>query len=102
MFKVKVFEDKVLFENLESHDPEVIGFFADMPLEALGEVAGRALTIGVVGLKAMGVAGRIELIEKEFLKLSQQFGKSLTAVEKTLMDRVELTFDPARAESVSA
>jgi hypothetical protein len=102
MFKVKVFEDKVLFENLESHDPEVIGFFADMPLEALGEVAGRALTIGVVGLKAMGVAGRIELIEKEFLKLSQQFGKSLIAVEKTLMDRVDLTFDPARAESVSA
>ncbi len=102
MVKVNVYEDRVLFEKLESHDAEVVAFFAEMPLQTLDEVAVRALTVGVVGLKAMGVAGRMELIEKEFMKLSHEFSASLAAVEKSLTDHVELTFDPGRAESVSA
>jgi hypothetical protein len=101
MVKVNVYEDRVLFENLESRDPEVVGFFAEVALETLDAVAIRALTVGVVGLKAMGVAGRMEMIEKEFMKLSHEFSTALTAVEKSLTDRVDSTFDPARAESVS-
>jgi len=100
--KVNVFDDRVLFENLESRDPEVVAFFAEMPLQTIDEVAVRALTVGVVGLKAMGVAGRMELIEKEFMKLSHEFSASLAVVEKTLTERVDSTFDPSRAESVSA
>src|SRR5438105_12738170 len=95
--KVNVFDDRVLFENLESRDPEVVSFFAEMPLQTIDEVALRALTVGVVGLKAMGVAGRMELVEKEFMKLSHEFNASLAVVEKTLTDRVDSTFDPSRA-----
>jgi hypothetical protein len=102
MVKVNVFEDRVRFENLESRDPEVVGFFGEMPIQTAEEVAVRALAVGVVGLKAMGMAGRIELMEKEFMKLTHQFSSSLAAVEKSLNERVDLTFDPDRAESVSA
>jgi hypothetical protein len=58
--------------------------------------------LGVIGLRAMGVAGHVEVAEREFLKLSQRFDSALTAVEATLLDRVQATFDPDEAESVSA
>ncbi len=102
VIKVNVLEDRVAFEQLVTRDPEVVSFFAEMPLPTAGEVAVRALTVGVAGLKAMGVAGRMELIEKEFLKLTHGFSQSLATVERALTDKVDATFDPARAESVSA
>lgn len=102
MVRVRVSEQGVLFENLESHDPEVVSFFTEMPVESLGEVANRAMTVGVLGLRAMGTAGRLEMVEKEFLALSQRFSSSLETVEKRLIERVDRTFDPDRAESVSA
>jgi hypothetical protein len=102
MVAVRVSEQGVLFENLQSHDPEVVSFFAEMPVESLGELATRAMTVGVLGLRAMGTAGRMEIVEKEFLALSHRFSLSLEGVERHLMDRVDRTFDPDRAESVSA
>lgn len=97
-----VSEEGVVFENLESHDPEVVSFFTEMPVESLGDLAGRAMTVGVLGLRAMGTAGRMEIVEKEFLALSQRFASSLEGVERRLTDKVDRTFDPDRAESVSA
>src|SRR5437899_2726358 len=88
MVTVRVSKQGVLFENLESHDPEVVGYFAELPVESLGDLAVRAMTVGVLGLRAMGTAGRMEIVEKEFLKLSQRFAFSLEAVEKSLTDRV--------------
>ena len=102
MVTVRVSEQDVMFENLESHDPEVVSFFTDMPVESLAELATRAMTVGVLGLRAMGTAGRMELVEKEFLNLSQRFSSSLDAMERRLADKVDRTFDPDRAESVSA
>jgi hypothetical protein len=102
MVAVRVSELSVIFENVESHDPEVVSFFTDMPAESLGELATRAITVGVLGLRAMGTAGRMEIVEREFLGLSQRFSSSLDAVEKRLIERVDSTFDPDRAESVSA
>lgn len=102
MAVVRVSEQCVVLESLESHDPEVVGFFTEMPVESLGDMACRALTVGVVGLRAMGAAGRMEVVEREFLTLSQRFTSSLDAVERRLTEKVDRTFDPDRAESVSA
>ena len=102
MVAVRVSEQGVLFENLESADPDVVSFFTEMPVESLGELATRAMTVGVLGLRAMGTAGQMEIVEKEFLALSQRFSASLDGVERRLIDRVDRTFDPDRAESVSA
>lgn len=102
MVAVRVSEQGVLFENLESHDPEVVGFFSEIPIESMGELARRAMTVGVLGLRAMSTAGRLEIVEKEFLTLSQRFTASLEDVERRLTEKVDRTFDPDRAESVSA
>jgi hypothetical protein len=102
MVAVRVSEEGVVFENLESRDPEVVSFFTEMPVELLGDLAGRAMTVGVLGLRAMGTAGRMEIVEKEFLALSQRFASSLEGVERRLTEKVDRTFDPDRAESVSA
>jgi len=102
MVAVHVSEEGVVFENLESHDPEVVSFFTEMPIESLGDLAGRAMTVGVLGLRAMGTAGRMEIVEKEFLAMSQRFATSLEGVERRLTEKVDRTFDPDRAESVSA
>jgi hypothetical protein len=64
MVAVRVSEEGVVFENLESHDPEVVSFFTEMPVESLGDLAGRAMTVGVLGLRAMGTAGRMEIVGK--------------------------------------
>lgn len=62
----------------------------------------RALAVGVTGLRAMGAAGHVEVVEREFGKLSDRFQAALSAVENSLLDRVRATFDPEQAESVSA
>jgi len=44
MVAVHVSEEGVLFETLESHDPEVVSFFSEIPVESLGDLASRAMT----------------------------------------------------------
>lgn len=81
---------------------DVVAFFADAPPETRAEVAGRAVAIGAAGLRAMGVAGHIELVEREFTRLTHQFDQALAKTEGQLLERVHSTFDPDHAESVSA
>jgi hypothetical protein len=92
----------VVIEQLECSDPEVTKFFADADDSARPELVCRTLAVGVAGLRAMGAAGHIEVVEREFGKLSDRFGAALYAVETSLLDRVRATFDPGQAESVSA
>lgn len=89
-------------EHLDCADPDVIDFFSDAAEAARPDLACRALALGVVGLRAIGVAGRVEVVEREFLKLSQRFDTALGDLEAGLLARVAATFDPDQAESVSA
>jgi hypothetical protein len=101
MASVRLTETALVVEDLECSDPEVVEFFTDTAEPARGELACRALTMGVVGLRAMGITGHVELVEREFLKLSQRFDSALGSVEENLFERVNATFDPDKAESVS-
>jgi hypothetical protein len=92
----------VVLDGLECRDGDVIAFFSDTPTQDRADLAVRALSVGVAGLRAMGIAGQVELVEREFLKLTQQFDAALTATAGELLIRVQATFDPDRAESVSA
>src|SRR5579859_4251071 len=102
MARVQVEANYVLIEELECRDPDAVAFFGDITESARGELACRALGMGVVGLQAMGVAGHVELVEREFLRLSQRFDAALVVVQGSLMERVAATLDPEQAESVSA
>lgn len=100
--RVDVEEDKVVLRGLECREGDVVAFFADAPPETRVGIAGRALGIAVAGLRAMGVAGPVELVEREFAKLTHQFDQALATTEGQLLERVNSTFDPDHAESVSA
>jgi hypothetical protein len=102
MTTVEVSKDLVLFKSLESRDPEVVGYFSEMPAHSLDELAGRAMTVGVLGLRAMGTAGRMEAVDSKLMMLSQRFSSALDGMEKRLAEKVDRTFDPERAGSVSA
>jgi hypothetical protein len=99
--EVRIGAGVVAFDG-ECRDPEVVGFLSELPEGSRWDVACRAFSVGVVGLKAMGVAGHLEVVEREFLALKQGFGAALQDVESRLLERIDLTFDPDRAQSVSA
>lgn len=98
---IRITETSVIVEQLDCHDPEVVEFFTDTAETARPDLACRALSMGVVGLRAMGITGHVELVEREFLKLSQRFETALGVVEASLLERVTATFDPDKAASVS-
>jgi hypothetical protein len=75
----------------ECRDPEVVGFLSELPEGSRWDVACRALSVGVVGLKAMGVAGHLEVVERELLALKQGFGSALEDVENRPLERIDLT-----------
>jgi hypothetical protein len=102
MTQVRLTPSVVCIEGLECTDPDVLEFFADAPESSWPDLARRALALGVVGLRAMGIAGQVEIVEREFLRLSHRFDSALGAVEANLLERVQATFDPDQAESVSA
>jgi hypothetical protein len=101
MTKVEVEDDRLVIEDLECRDQDTVGFFVDIPGPSRPELVCKALGVGVVGLRAMGVAGQVELVEREFLKLAHQFDAALAGAEGELLARVQATFDPDEAESVS-
>jgi hypothetical protein len=92
----------VLIDDLRCADPDVVRYFADADEPTRGDLAGRALALGIIGLRAVGFAGQVELVEREFLRLSHRFDQALGSVETTLLQRVHDTFDPQQAGSVSA
>lgn len=102
MTEIRLTPTVLRIENLECTDPDVVEFFAEASELSRPDLTCRALALGVVGLRAMGLAGHVEIVEREFLKLSQHFDSALGAVETNLLERVQATFDPDQAESVSA
>ncbi len=102
MSPVNVSKDKVIINSVECNEPDVVDFFKEAREESLEGIVCKALSLGVVGLRAMGVSGLVEVVEREFSKLLTTFSGALTDMERELLDRVDATFDPDRAESVSA
>ena len=102
MLPVNVTSHKLTINNLECTDPDVVAFFSEVGDEALETSVCRALSLGVVGLRAMGVAGRVEIVEREFSKMMTNFSAALNEMEHQLFERVDITFDPDHADSVSA
>lgn len=101
MNRVHVTPTAVVIEQLETSDPGAVTFFSEVSEETRPDLVRRALDLGVVGLRAIGVAAHVEIVEREFLKLTQRFETTLETVEADLLERVRMTFDPDQAESVS-
>ena len=102
MSPVNVTSTKLTINKLECTDPEVVTFFNEIGKDSLEASICHALSLGVVGLRAMGVAAHVEVVEREFSKMMTNFSGALTEMERQLLERVDVTFDPDQANSVSA
>lgn len=61
-------------------DPDVVGYFQDVPAKARAERLQVALKLGVVALRTIGTTERVDYVEKRFNELRGRFEKEL---EKT-------------------
>lgn len=102
MARVEIDPDSVRIDELVCYERDVVEFFTELRDESRAEAAGRAISLGVIGLRTMGVAGHVEFVEREFLKLQGRFNDGLRTVQDALQQRITSTFDPDQAESVSA
>lgn len=102
MERITVTPHSVTIEGLETADPDVVAFFADVPEPTKADVMRKAISLGVTGLRAKGIAGQVDIVEREFGKLADGFRATLGEVEDQIQERIDLNFDPDQAESVSA
>jgi len=102
MERIIATQHSVTIENLETADPDVAAFFSEVPDTTMPDVMRKAISLGVVGLRAMDVAGQVALVEREFGKLADGFRSTLGEVEDQIQHRIDANFDPDEAESVSA
>ena len=100
--KIQVTPDGLAIHDLTCTTADVVKFFREVPDDNLGELVCRALAVGVTGLRAAGITNHMLTIEHEFGRMVADFANSLGEVERRLVDRVETTFDPEKAGSVTA
>lgn len=98
---ISVDKGRVQIQALEVIDPDVAEFFNEAPVETHGQLAVRAFTLGVTGLRSVSVAAQAQVVEREFGKLKNNFASGLDEMEMRLLSQVDATFDPDRADSVS-
>ena len=99
---IEITADSVVIRELQCTTVDVVDFFSEVPDDDLPELVCRALAVGVTGLRAAGVSSHTQTIEHEFERMLAGFARSLEEVESRLVERVDITFDPEEAGSVSA
>ena len=102
MNAVQITNGVVTITGLTCDDTEVVNFLTETSEVARDDVTRRAIAIGVTGMRAIGVAGHVDIVEREFERLARRFDEALAGTETHLLNRVADTFDPESAESVSA
>jgi len=74
---ITVGKGKLSVKNFETIDNEVVSYFQDIQPEQQGERFDRVVKTGVIALKTVGIAERLDYVQKEFMSLNNDFGTSL-------------------------
>jgi hypothetical protein len=85
---------KMLVKDFETEDNEIVSFFKDYeerPKE-IKEKFENTLKVGVVAVKTIGVAEKIDYIQKEFNELDNKFKDTFTDVTEELDEKLEGMF----------
>ncbi|QCC51421.1 hypothetical protein DV733_09280 [Halapricum salinum] len=85
---VSVQEDRVVIENAEIEDSEVVDHFTDIDPDERGEALKRALRVGVVTLELAETSGEEEYVERRFEELRRDLETEIDRIE----DQVEEKF----------
>jgi hypothetical protein len=85
---------KMLVKDFETQDNEIVSFFKDYedrPQE-IKEKFENTLKVGVVAVKTIGVAEKIDYVQKEFNELDNKFKDTFTTVTEELDEKLEGMF----------
>lgn len=90
--EVIVEKDKLVIKNFETYDREIVSYFQDIQPEIRREKLENSLKVGVVAVKTVGVAERINYIEKAFNDMSHNFDDVLRITVQQLDKKYEEMF----------
>jgi hypothetical protein len=91
--KVTFDKDGMHVSDLSIRDEEIVSFFREFAESPqVDEKVERILRLGVLAAKTIGVAEKVDYIEKEFQKLDSKFKETFSEVTKFMDEKLEDTF----------
>jgi hypothetical protein len=89
---IQFFNDKIIVQNLEIEDADVLECFRDVKPEDMEQRFRSALKVGSIAFKTLGTTERIDYIQKEFNKLDRKFSETLQDTADQLTQKVDDIF----------
>lgn len=86
--EIKVEDRTLVVRDFATDDQEVVSYFSGVPSESMENKFESSLKLGVVALKTVGTAERIDYIEKEFGKLKQEFFDITEKTKEGIEDQI--------------
>lgn len=84
---VTVQDDRVVIENAEVTDSEVVDYLSDIDPERRGEALDRALRVGVVTLGLAETSEQEEYVERRFEELRHDFEEEIERIEEQVEEK---------------
>ena len=83
---------RLLINGFETSDEEVVTYFEEIEPQARMQRLKNVKKTGVIALKTVGIAQKIDYIEKEFARMNTEFNKSVENTLEQLDDKIESIF----------
>lgn len=74
---ITIVNEKLIVKKFETTDKEIVNYFQDIPPQARKERLESVLKICIVSLKTIGVADKIDYVQKEFENLNHKFNEEI-------------------------
>lgn len=72
--------DNLCINNLCTSDPEICGYFADIPSTERAVLMETAIKLGITALKTMSTAEKVDYIEKNFKQMTTEIKQQLNVI----------------------
>ncbi|MGI0015538.1 MAG: hypothetical protein ACREBU_19145, partial [Nitrososphaera sp.] len=84
--------DRLRVKSFETADKEVVAYFQDIEAGRRMERFENVIRTGVLALKTVGITERIDYIQKEFMRMNNEFNASVDKTLEQLDDKLEEIF----------
>src|SRR5437899_2138499 len=78
--EITIEKDKLIVKEFETYDKDIIGYLRDIEPEEQLEKFENALKVGVVAVRTIDVAEKVDYVQKEFNQLDSKFKDTFVAV----------------------
>lgn len=84
---ISIQDDRIVIENAEITDSEVVEYFSDLDPEERGDALDRALRVGVVTLGLAETSEQEEYVERRFEELRRDFETEIERLEEQVEEK---------------